>query len=146
MSHTYRKVPIIKDSSASSHAFKKIASRITRNKINRGDFDEIGMGPNTFKRLYEQWDIHDYVSYNPINEERHYINEVHRKYLRNGCKREYLYQTTWYKMVPYEYQGKIAYTSVKETFKEQRLLFKELTFEEFSWNCWCRYKKDYICR
>lgn len=60
MSRSYRKHPILKDGGKSSKKNKQIANRKVRRIINRNiDFTLKG---NDHKKVYESWDINDYVS------------------------------------------------------------------------------------
>lgn len=59
MSKSYKKVPIVKDGN-SKKPFKKYANRKVRSYIKRvGEFPQNG----TFKKIFEQYEITDNVSY-----------------------------------------------------------------------------------
>lgn len=59
MSRSYKKNPIVKDCPNSSHTNKKIASRITRRRLNRGEEVASHRG---YCKIFNPWLIHDYIT------------------------------------------------------------------------------------
>lgn len=59
MSRSTKKNPIIKDNGKSNKKDKQIINRALRRKINNPDF-ELSDG-NAYKKVYESWNIADYV-------------------------------------------------------------------------------------
>lgn len=62
MSRSYRKTPILKDGGRSSKYNKQLANRHIRRKANRDVYSD-HIGSNSFyKKMYESWEINDYIS------------------------------------------------------------------------------------
>lgn len=159
MSRSYRKNPILKNGK-SAHQLKKVASRITRRRINRGDYDDSLPKNGQYKRIYNSWDICDYVSRYSIPEVKKYINTTYSEYKNNGYNKEihkvgvkrYYYKPDG---KPYHYTLDDMLNNVKRrtdlTVKETKFswkyyIFKEDTFEEFVRNTWIDYKKVWLCK
>lgn len=61
MSKSYRKNPISKDGGTSSKKKKKIMHKTVRRKLNR-DISDDSLANIPSKKMYETWDINDYIS------------------------------------------------------------------------------------
>lgn len=68
MSRSYRKTPILKDGGRSSKYNKQLANRHIRRKANRDVYSD-HIGSNSFyKKMYESWEINDYISRYTLDE------------------------------------------------------------------------------
>lgn len=140
---------------------KKMASRATRRKINRGDYDDLLPQNSEYRRIYyDSWEIYDYVSRYSISEAKEYINTVYYEYKNNGYNK--VIHKVGVKRYYYKPDGKpYHYTlddmlnnakrrtdlTVKETkFSWKYYIFKEDTFGEFVRNTWIDYKKVWLCK
>lgn len=159
MSRSYRKNPILKNGK-SAHQLKKEASRITRRRINRGDYDDYLPQNCQYKKLYDSWDICDYVSRYSISEVRKYINITYSKYKNNDFSPAI--HKSYTKRYYYTPDGKPYYYTLNDmlnntkrrtdltvktkTFYYTHYIFKEDTFGEFVRNTWIDYKKTWMCK
>lgn len=159
MSRSYRKNPILKNGK-SAHQLKKEASRITRRRINRGDYDDSLPQNCQYKKLYDSWDICDYVSRYSIPEVKKYINITYSEYKNNGYNKvvhkvgvkRYYYKPDG---KPYHYtlddmlnntKRRTDLTIKTKTYHYTHYIFKEDTFEEFVRNTWIDYKNTWMCK
>ena len=76
MSRTYKKNPYITDNS-NSHEMKKIASRVTRRKLNSSDSIITG---SKYKRFFDSYDICDYKFRLDLNEAISQYNNDYNRY------------------------------------------------------------------
>lgn len=159
MSRSYRKNPILKNG-RSSHHLKKLASRITRRRINRGDYDDFLPQNGQYKKLYDSWDICDYVSRYSISEARKYISKSYNEYKNNGFSP--VIHKSYTKRYYYTPDGKPYYYTLNDmlnntkrrtdltvrtkTYHYTHIIFKEDTFEEFVRNTLIDYKKTWMCK
>ena len=60
MSRSYKKSPVFTDGSAGS---TKESKRFANKKVRHTDFDYLPKKGRSYKKCYESWDIHDFVSY-----------------------------------------------------------------------------------
>jgi hypothetical protein len=58
MSRSYKKHPIIKDGGRSSKKSKRLANKKVRRNV-----DKLPPKGKAYKKIYDSWDINDYVSY-----------------------------------------------------------------------------------
>ena len=58
MSRSYKKTPIVKDGGKSSKKSKRLA-----NKKVRRNTDKLAIKGKSYKKIYNSWDINDYISY-----------------------------------------------------------------------------------
>ena len=159
MSRSYRKNPILKNGK-SAHQLKKEASRITRRRINRGDYDDSLPQNCQYKRVYDSWDICDYVARYSISEAKKYINISYSEYKNNGFSpaihksytEKYYYKPDG---KPYHYTLDDMLNNTKrrtdlivktKTYYYTQYIFKEDTFEEFVRNTRIDYKKTWMCK
>ena len=77
MSNSYKKNPIIKENGKSKKTQKQIANRTVRRKI-KGDGLELSDG-NSYKKVYNSWNIADFVSRWTEKEATQYYYEVINK-------------------------------------------------------------------
>ncbi len=159
MSRSYRKNPVLKNGK-SSHQLKKLASRITRRRINRGDYDDLLPNNCQYKRIYNSWDICDYVSRYSVSEAKKYINMSYKEYKNNGFSPviHKAYIERYYNTLdgkPYHYTLNDMLNNSKrrtdlivktKTYYYTQYIFKEDTFEEFVRNTWIDYKKTWMCK
>ena len=159
LSRSYRKNPILKNGK-SAHQLKKVASRITRRRINRGDYDDSLPKNGQYKKLYDSWDICDYVSRYSISEVRKYISKSYNEYKNNGFSP--VIHKSYTKRYYYTPDGKPYYYTLNDmlnntkrrtdltvktkTYHYTHIIFKEDTFEEFVRNTWIDYKKTWMCK
>lgn len=140
---------------------KKMASRATRRKINRGDYDDLLPQNNEYRKIYyDSWEIYDYVSHYSISEAKEYINTVYSEYKNNGYNKvvHKAYTEKYYYKPdgkPYHYtlndmlnntKRRTDLTIKTETHYYTQYIFKEDTFEEFVRNTWIDYKKTWLCK
>lgn len=62
MSRSYKKNPICKDSTKSSKKNKQIANRIVRRRYKNAQNEIDTNARGSYKKMYESWDIHDYIT------------------------------------------------------------------------------------
>ncbi|QBJ03452.1 hypothetical protein HWC08_gp102 [Lactobacillus phage 521B] len=160
MSRSYRKNPVLKGNH-SSHMCKKMASRATRRKINRGDYDDLLPQNSEYRRIYyDSWEIYDYASRYSISEANKYINKTYSEYKNNGFSP--VIHKSYTKRYYYTPDGKPYFYTLNDmlnntkrrtdltvktkTYHYTHYIFKEDTFEEFVRNTWIDYKKTWMCK
>ena len=60
MSRSYKKSPVYTDGNAGT---TKESKRFANKKVRHTDFDDLPKKGKGYKKCYESWDIHDFVSY-----------------------------------------------------------------------------------
>lgn len=60
MSRSYKKSPVFTDGSAGS---TKRSKRFANKKVRHTDFDDLPRKGNGYKKVFESYDIHDYITY-----------------------------------------------------------------------------------
>ncbi len=73
MSRSYKKAPILKDN-VGSKVSKRFANKTVRHAkhVSNGAF---------YRRMYESWDIHDYVFYRPLQQELDKWEADHKRWV-----------------------------------------------------------------
>jgi len=89
MSRSYKKNPIIKDG-RSGRTGKKFANKKVRRY--KGEIQD----RKAYKKLYESWDIHDYISMETYYEHKVKFESDLKAYLNGGSKYDPRDDTRWY--------------------------------------------------
>lgn len=69
MSRSYRKNPVLTDNGSSKQE-KRIANHIVRARLKSGEYDALGWGPTSYRRIAESWNIRDYKFRQDVTEAR----------------------------------------------------------------------------
>lgn len=97
MSRSKRRTPIVKDHNSGKWGKKQANKKVRREK----DFDGKG---SSYKKIYNSWDIHDYISYyskeEAINDwEREEIDPEYTRWRHQRYKTLDRWLTAWEKMI-----------------------------------------------
>ena len=95
MSRSYKKTPVVKDGK-SGRIGKRFASRKVRRykgKIPKGCF---------YKKIYESWNIHDYVFRETYQENRKRFESALKAYLNGGSSNDPRDMSKWCNRVMYD--------------------------------------------
>jgi hypothetical protein len=93
MSRSRKHIPIVKDNSRGSKSAKKRANR----KVRRTKMEDLPLKGSGYKKLFCQYDIHDWISYWSWQEALNYWQTTKNEWIKKKYPTKEKFYIHWYK-------------------------------------------------